>query len=85
MITIDKNVPVPETTYSDLHHRSRYPFPLMEVGDSFAIEPGEGETIARCAKRLYSASRQASNRLFRNPYAFLVKSEGNGARCWRVR
>lgn len=68
---IDKNVPMP-APYS----RTKYPFRLMEIGDSFVIPDG----VARQYISSYAAN--AGKRLGRK---FSVRKAADGSvRCWRV-
>ena len=67
---IDKNVPLPAKATTG--RKSKYPFDLMEVGDSFFV-PGK--------VRMASTVRQASRRLGRR---FVWNEETGGARVWRA-
>ena len=67
---IDKDVPIPSNgdTYS------KYPFPRMEVGDSFQLE----DRIEQCRSAAFKWGKN-------NNAKFSVKKIGeNLYRCWRV-
>ena len=70
-IKIDKNVPLPTP------HTSKYPFRIMEVGDSFAITD--------TAKNVNLVRSAASNCGKRHGVKFQVRVEEGGARVWRVK
>lgn len=67
---IDKNVPLPAKATTG--RKSKYPFDLMEVGDSFFV-PGK--------VRMASTVGQASRRLGRR---FVWNEETGGVRVWRA-
>lgn len=70
MFKIEKNVPMP----NGLRTRgSRYPFPQMEVGDSFFAQGSRG-TIASAA-HTYGK---------KHGFRFSSRTEGDGVRVWRV-
>lgn len=71
-ISIDKSVPIP----ADAGRRgnaAKYPFKSMNVGDSFFAE-GNAKTIATAAHS-HGLRRQQK---------FVVRTEGSGARVWRI-
>ncbi len=67
---IDKDVPLPAK--ATVGRKSKYPFDLMEVGDSFFV-PGK--------VRMASTVGQASRRLGRR---FVWNEETSGVRVWRA-
>ena len=71
IITIDKNVPIPEKM------RSKYPWEQMEVGDSF-------EFLPKLAKHsVYAVTRTACLRF--PGKRFETRRVGRQYRCWRVK
>ena len=69
MYEIENNVEIPEPKR---FRNSKYPFDLMEVGQSFKVE----------GKNPSSAVSQQNKR---NPYKrFIVRREGDDFRVWRV-
>lgn len=68
-ITIDKNVPLPD----DLMRRVEYPFPDMEVGDSFVV--------AATHTKLYSAASYYGKR---HKKKFKCRNDDDKIRCWRT-
>lgn len=70
-IKIDKGVPVPASRWSG--SKRKYPFPDMEVGDSFFTESKQ-ETVG---------SSVASYARFNNK-KFTARSENGGTRVWRI-
>lgn len=68
--TIEKDIPLPE-------HRGRpnkYPFPDMDVGDSFAVPLDEVSSVRNAA---YAWA-------FRHDWKLAVRKTDEGARCWRI-
>lgn len=69
MILVEKVIPMPDTKYA------RYPFPVMEIGDSFAVP------IEKIRSVIHSAAQQK----VRKGLVFRVrKVSETEARCWRV-
>ena len=69
---IRKSVPVPPKEYG---YRHKYPFRLMEVGDSFVCPEGAHETVRKAA-HAYA---------LRNRGVFRVAKGNDGLwACWRV-
>jgi uncharacterized protein (DUF2249 family) len=69
---IDKNIPVPDYK----HGAAKYPFGLMEIGDSFFVatdRPGINSVRSRAS----TAGRRGQKR-------FSVRKVENGARIWRI-
>lgn len=71
-ITIDCNVPLPGRVGGE----SKYPFTLMNVGDSFFVEGAKSATLLNAA-RAYAKRNQGTVK-------FAVRTVDGGARCWRV-
>ena len=70
---VEKGVPVNART----HFQGIYPWKKMKPGDSFAV----GKVSAR---RLGNAARQwAAYRA--NGWKFTTRTEGHGARAWRIK
>lgn len=70
--TIDKGIPVPKQVGTG--RKTKYPFDLMEVGDSFFIKDTKVKTIS-CSCGIYG------KRLNRK---FTSRTVEGGARVWRV-
>lgn len=66
MIEIDKNVPIPEKR----ERKGKYPFPKMEVGDSFFTK-SDG---VKAALSRYSKAHGVD---------LISRKEGDGFRIWR--
>ena len=76
MIVIEKGIPCPpKATRSE--YKRKYPFPEMDVGDSFSID-GDPRV---CERKLSAA---ASGYGSRNGWTFRVRVTEAGARCWRT-
>jgi len=75
---IENNVPIP-----DVHSKSKYPWPEMEVGDSVFIKAEEGETPTRLNGIVSSSVRYYGRKTGRK-FRTRVFSEENGIRVWRV-
>lgn len=70
-IKIDKGVPIPTSRWSGA--KRKYPFPDMEIGDSFFTDTKQetvGSSVATYAK-------------FNNK-KFTTRSENGGTRVWRI-
>lgn len=72
MIVVEKGVPVPKKREVK-KRESRYPFDVMDVGDSFLI--ATDCTKVRAAAYAY-AKRQNKK--------FVVRKIGSAHRCWRL-
>jgi len=65
MIKIDKGIPIPELK------RTKYPFDLMNIGDSFFAPKPNLTASIQCAHA-------------RTGFKFTSKFENGGTRVWRV-
>lgn len=74
-IAIEKNVPVPATSYQS-GAPIKYPFADMEIGDSFVVgaEKIDGHRVRVAASHFGK----------RNARRFMVRQVDNGHRVWRV-
>ena len=84
---IEKGIPLPERQYLGTpgeHPRLLYPFPFMEVGDSFFVPVGELSQDRRGALILVSARAFCRRRLGKEMH-FVIRrdNENDGIRCWR--
>lgn len=77
MITIEKNIPVPAKT---LDSRTKYPFKMLDVGDSFHVSNSDGVEISHLVGRMRTNAANAARRL---GYKFVIAIDGNGVRVWR--
>lgn len=69
---ITKDVPIPTTAHSG-RQATKYPFPDMEIGDSF---------FANIPSQKLSSA--AINYGKRYGMRFTVRKEGDGSRVWRI-
>lgn len=69
-IQIDKGVPLPVGGA-----KSKYPFGVLQVGDSFLFPAGTPRN---------KASSAALNHGKRHGVKFTVRAEGERFRCWRI-
>ena len=75
MISIDKEVPIPEFATEKSTGMRKYPFPKMEIGDSIFFENATYD----------SNSIQAAKRYFsRNKKTMISRKQYNGIRIWRI-
>jgi hypothetical protein len=82
MINIEKNVPAPS---QQTGRPRKYPFPSMEVGDSFAI-PLQGIMTPRGDKATAQVTSAAVfyARMHGMKFSIRTDNENNVVRCWRV-
>ena len=66
-VEVSRDVPLPEP-------RRRYPYKVMEVGDSFLVAGGKLQVVC-------NANYRASKRLGRK---FIARCEEGGVRVWRT-
>lgn len=79
MIQIDRNIPLPVA--QEVVAKTRYPFDVMNVGDSFLVPTEEGRTGRQLMQRVSpAASRHAS----RNGRKYALRIVEEGVRVWRV-
>lgn len=78
MYEIDKGIEIPAPNIAN-NARRLYPFPEMEIGDSFLV-PGDGDKKVLQA-RLGSAACYFGKR---NSKRFVTRSVEGGVRVWRV-
>ena len=69
MYKIDKDVPPPP------EGGAKYPFPVMEIGDSFVVSPMADGVRAVNASLMYGKNHDL---------VFASRTEGNGKRIWRI-
>lgn len=82
MLEIEKGIPIPKVDKSYAYD-SKYPFKVMEVGDSFFV-PVDREQPRKQFHRVamnISASCRAKRM---NGKKFLTRTLRDGVRCWRV-
>jgi hypothetical protein len=77
-MNIEHGIPVPAR-----HERRKYPFPLLEPGDSFETLCLE-EDKKHMLHRVYSAATSWA-RYHRYDYEYIVAETENGVRCWRTK
>lgn len=70
-LKIEKNVPIPKVT-------RRYPFSLMEVGDSVYIPCEANEAAKQVSQRITGSMSML------RPRKFTRRSDVGGVRVWRV-
>jgi hypothetical protein len=81
-IKIDKDIPIPEKTRYAGRTR-KYPFNIMQVGDSFLTPYNEGEAPILLHKRLSAAWYKYAQK--HGDVAFIGKQEATGVRVWRTK
>lgn len=79
---IEKNIPLPPRAYDKAGRNTRYPFPDMEIGDSFILKLSADPKKAR-AKRvsisglmLYHARKRGAK--------YASRRLADGLRVWRI-
>lgn len=75
---IEKDVPMPEKRAAHEQskiYRSKYPFRLMEVGDSFFVDPKGGGDVVGSAAAAWGR---------RHGVKFNVRKVEGGTRVWRI-
>jgi len=72
-IKIEKNVPMPPRMGPGI--KAKYPWKELEVGDSFFVNGGTKTT---------TISRLACHHAALTGRKFAVRTEGEGARVWRI-
>lgn len=73
MYTVDKGIPVPP--HCPARGIKKYPFDIMEVGDSFGIASKEEAALVRGAAHHQQVSRGIK---------LSIQKHGTGWRCWRI-
>ncbi len=76
-IIIEKDVPIPKINVSK---RRKYPFMLLNIGDSFFIE-ANGDAFKKMEATLRSSALYYQGV---SPRRFAVKRVDRGIRCWRT-
>lgn len=66
-MNVEKGVPLPEG-------KRRYPYKVMEVGDSFLVE---GSSLQVVCNANYRAGKKLGKR-------FIARKDGEGIRVWRM-
>ena len=56
MYEIKKGIPIPAPKLLNGGRPSEYPFDKMAPGDMIEVQPKPGETLAKCAQRMRTAS-----------------------------
>lgn len=81
--TIDKNIPLP----TDMRSReSKYPWSIMEVGDSIFIPLEEGDDGKRMKNRIAQSCRNFGKKQdpqWRYALRYRLEDEISGVRVWR--
>lgn len=86
---IEKNIPIPPRFHSgssrgrSFPELTRYPFHLMEIGDSFLSTADFGESTFHHRKRVRSSATSAEKRYGKLYTVRRLKNE-NGIRVWRT-
>ena len=76
--TIEKNVKIPE-----VHSKTQYPWPEMEVGDSVLILADKGEKLYNLKRKVGPAARYYGQKTGKKFKTLMIREE-NGVRVWRV-
>lgn len=72
---IEKNIPLPPRAYDKAGRNARYPFPDMEIGDSFILKLSAKRSVISCLMIYHSRKRGTKYASRRLP---------EGLRVWRV-
>lgn len=59
---VERNIPLPEPLRETAGRDCLYPWATMRKGDSFLVEPRNGESLRSCRNRVMSAARSWSDR-----------------------
>tara|TARA_R110002110_G_scaffold64634_2_gene178545 strand:- start:5248 stop:5493 length:246 start_codon:yes stop_codon:yes gene_type:complete len=78
-LAVEKNIPVPPLPQP----KRLYPFPDMEVGDSFFC-PAKVEDALLVVTRIRTASRAFRARHGATTKKFKIRRVAKGVRCWRT-
>lgn len=86
--SIERGVPIPSRQYAGTPGESprlRYPFPFMEVGDSFFV-PLDGLSYDRRGALVLGSARAFCRRRDWPSATFITRRDKlqEGIRCWRV-
>lgn len=73
MIKIEKNVPIPSTK----GRKMKYPFPLMNVGDSFELKDVPKNTVLNAANSWCSRHNKKAK--------FTIRFIDGVTRIWRIK
>jgi hypothetical protein len=79
-IEIEKNIPIPD---ANPRPRRKYPFPDMEIGDSFHLQ-SQPRSSAKIAARMRHAACTYAKRHNRPELKFSIHRTTSGVRCWRI-
>lgn len=79
MYEIEKGIAPPA-----IHARAKYPFAVMEIGDSFFVPATEEEHKKLAASVRMSASQFARRNRKATGKKFTTRSVTGGVRCWRI-
>lgn len=83
---IEKGIPMPAKVRTGGRHagygRQRYPFPDMEIGDSFFVASSESLSQWQLSGRLGDAASSYARR--RPGLTFTTRYEASGVRVWRI-
>lgn len=76
MYKVEKGIPY-KAKEGKTNGQTKYPFGLLDVGDSFLVRQEE-------AKKAYSAARAYKSRTAKTGWGFDRQAEGEGVRFFRV-
>jgi len=84
VVQIDKNIPVPAET--EVRGNARYPWPDMNIGDSFFQAPSDNEDQKICSKRMIAARANRRKSHGENYVIACVTENGiDGVRIWKTK
>lgn len=75
---IEANIPIPERRL----RRDKYPWHILDVGDSFLVRPEEGQTLDQLMNGLTSC-RNLAQRRTGHKKKFIMARSIQGIRIWR--
>lgn len=76
---LEKGVAIPEPTRNT---HTKYPFKVMEVGESFLTPFEDGVNRSLMQKRIYAAVSWANKHYA--PRSYITRTVDDGMRVWRV-
>ena len=84
IVTVDKNIPVPDET--ELWGNTRYPWLEMGIGDSFFQAPFDHEDQKVCRSRMLSA-RSNRRKSHGEDYvvSYVTENGIDGVRVWKTK
>lgn len=84
-MNVEKNIPIPPDIRNGGHGKRKYPFNVMEVGDSFLAPIKEGKRASDVINALTAAAHAFTKSQFGNPkFRIACRALPEGVRVWRI-